>query len=97
MAILDPNYDSSEERSQSVYDVNPAECSLEYLAEVTDEFASHLVYHLLGERAYQLAYEHNEIRITAVKMCAKFLELIKARADRQTEYSSAIDRLNGLI
>lgn len=97
MAMFDPNYDSSEERKQSVYDVDPLTCSLEYLAETTDEFASHLVYYLLGKQAYEKAYEEGEIRFIAVKMCTTFIQFMKARADRQTEYLSAIDRLNDLI
>lgn len=97
MSTFDPLYDQSEERNESVYDVDLSTCSLEYLAENTDQFASHLVYYMLGEDTYNQAYEDNEIRILAVKMCARFLEMMKARADRQTEYLTAIDRLNGLV
>ena len=91
------DYENSEERQQSVFDIDPSAASLEYLAEVTDEFASSLVYQLLGEETYRKAYEDNEVRIIAVKMCSKFLELMQARAKRQQSYTTIVNGLNGLL
>ena len=91
------DYENGEERDQSVFDVDPKEASIEYLAEVTDEFAANLVYQLLGEETYQKAYEDNEIRIIAVKMCSKFLELMLERAKRQESHVATVQYLNGLL
>ena len=93
----DPNFEHSEERDQCVYDVDPKEASIEYLAETTDEFASNLVYSLLGEEAYQDAYEKNEIRIVAVKMCSTFLSFMLERAKRQESHTATVEYLNGLL
>ena len=97
MSGFDPNFEHSEERDQCVYDVDPKEVSIEYLAETTDEFASNLVYQLLGEEAYEEAYEKGEIRIVAVKMCATFLNFMLERAKRQESHAATVDYLNGLL
>lgn len=97
MLSSDPNFEHSEERNQCVYDVDPKEASIEYLAETTDEFASNLVYQLLGEEAYEEAYEKGEVRIIAVKMCSTFLSFMLERAKRQESHTATVDYLNSLL
>ena len=97
MLSSDPNFEHSEERDQCVYDVDPKEASIEYLAETTDEFASNLVYQLLGEEAYEEAYEKGEVRIIAVKMCSTFLSFMLERAKRQENHTATVDYLNSLL
>jgi hypothetical protein len=97
MSSFEEFRENSEDNQQSVFDIDPAEASIEYLADVTDEFASHLVYNLLGQAIYEQACEDNEVRIMAVKMCAKFLELMHERAKRQETRSAAVEWLNSLL
>jgi len=93
----DPNYQNSNERDKHTFTVNPKEASLDYLTEVTDEFAGSLIMGLLGEEAFDTLNESGELRIHAVKMCYSFLALMYERASRQKEYKETVDRLNELI
>lgn len=94
---FDPNYENSDERYAHTFTVNPKEASLEYLTQATDEFAAHLIFNLLGEKAFDALNESGELRIHAIKMCSTFLTLMHERASRQVEHKEIVDSLNQLL
>ncbi|WGL30702.1 hypothetical protein SCRES3_gp45 [Synechococcus phage S-CRES3] len=91
------DYENSHEQELSVFDADLKEVSLEYLAENTDDFASNMVYAICGAEAYEVMAENNEVRIMAVKMASRFLEMMLERAKRQESHMATVNFLNDLL